>query len=225
MKCSMKRSMRRCPALLVVLALCATAQQQDAGVQQQEALRYSVNWPSGLALGEAALSANGTAAGWEFEMTLDAGIPGFRIADRFHSVTNAAGCSLEFTRETSHGSRKSSEKTTFDYAAGVAHRVSLNGGGESTLPLPTHCAFDALAFLFAMRRELARGVVLGPTEIFFGSPYSVRLDRAGDRLIVHLKGPASSSDFEIQFAQDGARTPLQARIPTSVGAISVELSR
>jgi hypothetical protein len=39
-----------------------------------------------------------------------------------------------------------------------------------------------------------------------------------------LTGPASKSTFEIYFAQNGAWTPVLARIPTNLGIITVELS-
>ena len=40
-----------------------------------------------------------------------------------------------------------------------------------------------------------------------------------------VKGSASSSNFELFFARDAARTPLMVRIPSSLGTISLELSR
>jgi hypothetical protein len=40
-----------------------------------------------------------------------------------------------------------------------------------------------------------------------------------------VKGPASSTNFEIFFARNAARTPIVARIPSSLGTISLELSR
>jgi hypothetical protein len=229
-------------AILAAIALAATPQKAEEGKTgfpfEDESLHYNVNWPSGLALGEANLTAHRTGNGWDLEMTLDAGIPAFRISDHFHSVTNTGICSLEFERQTSHGSKNASEKTSFNYAKGVAHRVSTGGGGESDLAMASNCAHDALAFLFAARRDLSQGSLGTPSEIFFGPSYSIRLENAGqqtipvggkpvvsDRVSVHLKGPASSSDFEIFFGRDAARTPLMARIPTALGTMSVELSR
>ena len=52
-----------------------------------ETLRYSVNWPSGVSLGEATLTASSArdAKGPErmhFQFDLDAGVPGFAVSDR-----------------------------------------------------------------------------------------------------------------------------------------------
>jgi len=223
--------------LLAVLAAPAGAADPSGLPFQDETLRYSVNWPSGLSLGEASLTAHRSAGGWDFELTLDAGIPGLRIADRFHSVTRPDLCSVQLDREIHHGARKTSEKTVFDYQAGVAHRTSLNGG-SSDLPIASHCAFDALAFLFEARRVLGQGSLPQPKVVLLGPAYSIQLQNAGeetiasagkpqvsDRVAVSIKGPASSSNFEIAFARDAARTPLRARIPSSLGTISLELSR
>jgi len=204
---------------------------------RDESLRYAVNWPSGLSLGEASLSSRRSGAGWEFDFTLDAGIPGFPIADRFHSVTDGNLCSQEFERDTRHGSKKSSEKSTFDYRDGFAHRKTANGG-TSDVGIPARCAMDALAYLYSARNALARGSVPQPDKLYFGSAYAVRLENIGqqsvtvagkptesDHVTVHLQGPASNSTFEIFFARDAARTPLLVKIPSGVGTISLELAR
>jgi len=205
-----------------------------------ESLHYSVNWPSGLALGEANLSAHRTAGGWDLELTLDAGIPGLRIADRFHSVARPDLCSLELDREIVQGARKAGEKTVFDYENGVAHRTSLNGGGTSDDAIPPSCAEDALAFLFEARRVLRQGGLAQGSKIFLGPAYSIHLENRGEQTITvggkpavsdriavsfrRLTGTAPGSNFEMFFARDAARTPLMARIPSSLGIISLELS-
>ena len=204
---------------------------------QDETLRYSVNWPSGLSLGDATLTAHKAAGGWRFAMTLDAGIPGFAVADRFRSNATAALCSLDFERETSHGARKASEGTTFDYTKGIATRGPASGGGKTETSIST-CAHDALAFVYYGRRELGQGRVPPPETVYYGAGYSVRMDYTGamsitvadrpeqvDRLMVSFKGPASDVTFEIFYARDAARTPLAVRVPFSVGTFSMELVR
>ena len=204
---------------------------------QDESLHYTVNWPSGLTLGEATLTAHRAAGEWNLDLTLDAGIPGLRIADRFHSVTRPDFCSVQLNREISHGARKTSETTVFDHDKGLAHRTSLNGG-SSDLLIPTHCAWDALAFLYVARRALAQGIAPQGHQVYLGPAYMIGLESKGaqtvtvggkpevsDRIAVSVKGPGSSSNFEMFFARDSARTPLLARIPSSLGTISLELSR
>jgi hypothetical protein len=200
-----------------------------------EALQYTVSWPSGLTLGDVMLTALPTGAGFDLDMTLDAGVPGFSITDRFHSLTGSGLCSLEFDRKISHGGKKSGEKTSFDYPNHTAHRTSLDGA-TSDLPVSGTCAYDALAFLYAVRRDLAVGAPMPSGPIYFGPVYSVKLESLGqqtvrigsrsiaaDRVLIHLKGHSSTRDFEIFFARDPARTPVLARVPTNVGTISLEL--
>lgn len=225
--------------LLIFVSVCGSA--LAAGTPtgypfQDETLHYSVNWPSGLSLGDVALTAHQSGSGWDLQMSLTAGIPGFQVADRFHSVTNADGCSLEFDRDISHGSKKTHEKTTFDYAKKVAHRAT-GGGGQSDLSI-SQCARDALALVYFARRELGQGRVPPQQDAFFGAPHSVRMEYTGaqsiavadkpetaDRVVVYLKGQASDTQFEIFFARDAARTPLSVRVPFSVGTLSMDLVR
>jgi hypothetical protein len=233
----MKRCWITLCLLLPVMVVRLRADDQSGLPFEGESLHYTVNWPSGLSLGEANLTAHRASGGWDFELTLDAGIPGLRIADRFHSVTRPDFCSIQFSRLISHGARNTSETTVFDHDKGLAHRTSLNGG-SSDLLIPTDCAWDGLAFLYVARRALAAGGVPPPHQIYLGPAYSISLKKTGeqtltvggkaevsDRIAVSVKGPASSSTFELFFARDPARTPLMARIPSSLGTISLELSR
>jgi hypothetical protein len=169
-------------------------------------------------------------------MTIRAGIPGYAIADQYHSVTNASGCSVQFERTMSHGERKSQDQTAFDYQHGLARRRTVSGGRSET-PVSS-CAHDALAFVYYARRELGQGRVPAPEQIFYGAARSAQLQYTGaqtidvgeqpvtaDRVLVYIKGPASDTQVEIFFARDPARTPLLVRVPFSVGTLSLELVR
>ena len=169
---------RRVLLILFSTAALAMASDTPSGFPfQDEALHYEVNWPSGLSLGDANLTAHRSGENWDLSMSLDAGIPGFPIADRYHSVTSAAQCSSEFERTTSHGKKQASEKTTFDYKQGRAFRVTKDGG-KSEVTIGS-CARDALAFLYFARRELGQGRVPPQQDVFFGSAYSVHLEYTG----------------------------------------------
>ena len=207
-------------------------------LSQDETLRYNVNWPSGLSLGEAVLTAHRTSSGWDLEMTVDAGIPGVRITDRFHSATRADGCSLQLNRDMSFGSRKTKDETTFDYDKGIAKRTTPDGGGSTDISITSHCSSDALAFVYLARQALAHGGLPPSQQVFFGALYSVALKYMGeqnvtvagkaavaDRVTVSIKGPASNNTAEIFFARDAARTPLLVHIPTGLGTIALELTR
>jgi len=224
------------------IGLAGAALAQNGFPWQNESLRYSMNWQSGLSLGDATLTAHKSEKGWEFEATVNAGIPGFSIADRFHSVTGPDLCSQEFQRDYSHAGRKSSEKTTFDQKAGSAERITLvpDGGtrhGKSNFDIPS-CARDALAFLYYSRMELGQGRVTPAQQVWYGGAYSVKTDYTGsqnltlknkptvsDRVVVSVKGPKSEFSFEVFYARDAARTPLQIRIPLSLGTFTLELVR
>src|SRR5687767_15080369 len=115
---------------------------------QNETLRYSINWPSGLSLGDAVMTAHKGEAGWSFDVTVDAGVPGFAIKDKYKSATEGDLCSMQLDRDISHGNKKSSERTTFDQKKATAHRKTTvpPNGGSSDFDIPS-CARDALAFV------------------------------------------------------------------------------
>jgi hypothetical protein len=226
-------------AAALALALAPVAVAQTGFPFQDESLHYNVNWPSGLSLGEATFTAHHKAGAWDLAMTLDAGVPGFAVADKIRSSVTDDLCSLELERDISHGARKTREKTAFDQKKGEATRTTVFplGGGTSTFTF-TSCPRDAMAFLYFARRELGQGRVAPAQTVFFGSAYSVRMDYTGaqtitlndkpsvtDHLVVNVKGPKSSFSFEMFFARDAARTPLLIRVPLSVGTFSMELVR
>lgn len=207
-----------------------------------ESLRYAINWPSGLSLGEAQIRATRGAAGpkiperWEFEMTIDAGIPGFQVMDRYRSISTGEFCSQQFEKHSARGKKKAQEKTVFDSSKGTALRQTVNGG--KTDISVSLCAKDALTFLYALRQELQLGRMPPAQTVLFGAPYQVRLEFTGtqtlkisevsveaDRIVTFLKGAATDLTFEIFFARDPQRTPLLVRVPLSMGIFSMELVR
>lgn len=225
-------------ALLLALAPAAA---QQVPFRDGEVLRYNVNWPSGLSLGEVqftAKSAPGLA--WNFEMVLEAALPAFPIEDRYRAQATSSFCSERFEKRFRHGKRKADEDVVFDQIARTVTRLTLPtgpAGGKSEQPAP-ECARDALTFLYHVRRELAAGRIPSPQTIFYGAPYQIRFESGGvkpveiagarqdaDRLLAHLKGPASQISFELYFARDAARTLLLARVPFAVGSFALELAR
>jgi hypothetical protein len=206
---------------------------------QDESLHYSIKWPSGLSLGDVAFTAHRGGPGWTFSVAIDAGVPGFRISDRYRSAATVALCTAELERDISHGGRKTSEKTTFDQAGRTAHRVTVfpDGGGKSDFDLPS-CGRDALTFLYFAREELGQGRVAPAQQVFLGAGYSVTLRYAGeatvrldekpsvaDRVLISVRGPKADVSAEAYFARDAARTPLVVKLPLSVGTFSMELVR
>ena len=126
-----------------------------------EELNYSINWPSGLSLGEGHLRAKRSGPVWDFELALDAGIPGFPVKDKYQSQASAEFCSISFERNSSHGTRQTSEKTTIDHSRSTAVRVTQGKGGASEIPV-ADCVKDALTYLFFTRKELGQGRVPAP---------------------------------------------------------------
>ncbi|MBL8221449.1 MAG: DUF3108 domain-containing protein [Bryobacterales bacterium] len=202
-----------------------------------ENLQYTINWPSGLSLGEGRIKASRSGANWSFELQFDAAIPGFAIADHFVSLADNGQCSLLFERDLQHGKRKSKEKITFDPAGGTAERETQGGGGKTKLTTGA-CAKDALAFLFHLRTELAKGRIPPQQNVYYGAAYNIRLQHKGserirlgdtmedsDKIAATIKGPASSLDIELFIGKDANRTPLLVRIPLAMGQFSLELVR
>jgi hypothetical protein len=207
-----------------------------------EGLRYNINWPSGLSLGEAQLSAASSRPSPEdvprlhLSFDVDASIPGFAVSDRYRSDASGTLCSVEFQRTATHGQKKTNEKTSFDSHAGTATRET-DGGGKTELKASS-CGRDALAFLYFVRQELGQGRLPPPQTVFFGAPYEIRLDFAGtqsirigetpqeaDRVTAAIKGPASTINVEMFFLKDRARTPALVRVPLALGTFSMELVR
>ena len=222
---------------LAVSALPATAPGYD-----NEQLRFNINWPSGLSLGEAQLRASfskpaGDAPGRRhLEFDIDAAIPGFVVSDKYRSEDSSDFCSAEFQRMASHGRKKTDEKTTFDQQEGTASRETT-GGGKTDLKTP-QCAKDALAYLYFVRRELSQGRIPPRQTIYFGAAYEIQVEFAGtqtirladkpveaDKLTASVKGAASDIKFEVFFLKDPGRTPALVRVPLSLGVFSMELVR
>jgi Protein of unknown function (DUF3108) len=201
-----------------------------------ESLRYSINWASGLSLGEATLRADKGKEGWDFEVTMDASIPGFALRDDYHAAATLDLCSLELNKTFTHGSKKADEKITFDQQDHTATRQT-QGGGKTDLSVSA-CAKDALTFMQFARSELAQGRLAPQQMVVFGSLYNLRVEFTGtqkikygdqtadaDRILATIKGPTTDLTVEIFFARDAARTPLLARIPLALGSFTVELIR
>jgi hypothetical protein len=231
------------PSIFAIAGLfCAgsTAFAQTGFPFQNESLHYTINYSSGLSLGDANLSAHKTSTGWDFTVTLDAAVAGFNIKDKFTSSMITGYCSTEFGRDTTHGGRSAREKTTFDQEKQTAHRQTEfpNDGGYSDMSTG-QCARDAIAFLYFARKELGQGRVPPPQVVYFGSPYTVQQSYTGaqnitladkkpevtDHLVYTVKGPRSEFSVEVYYARDAARTPLLVKIPLAVGILSMEVVR
>ncbi|HYA18861.1 MAG TPA: DUF3108 domain-containing protein [Bryobacteraceae bacterium] len=194
-----------------------------------EDLAYSINWPSGLGLGETHLHAHQSNGTWNFEMTVDAGIPGFLVRDRYTSAATQSLCSISLQRDTTHGPRRVNDTETVNGTSVTRDRDHLD--------VP-ECVKDALTFLYFARRELGQGRVPQAQSILLGGLYPIRLDYAGEQTL-KLNGQTAESDkmictvttahtsivFEAYFARDPARTPLVIRVPFAMGTFSMELVR
>jgi Protein of unknown function (DUF3108) len=232
-------------ALLCAAALCAQTARKPAAPKltgfpfQDESLRYSIKWPSGLSLGDATFTARRVSeTSWTLDLAIDAGVPGFNISDRYHSVTYNCFCSAELDRTVSHAGKKTAEKTTFDPQTHMAHRETvLPEGGKSDFSIPL-CPRDALVYLYSARTELGQGRIAPGAQVYLGGTYSVTLRYTGeatvsvdekpavtDRVTISVRGPKADVSAEAYFARDAARTPLVVKLPLSMGTFSMELVR
>lgn len=214
---------------------------------QGETLHYTINWQSGLSLGEATLSSNELLFGsgpnasvksWNFDLKIDAGVPGFDVRDHYTSTADKDLCSIKLDKTIEHGSHHGEEIVTFDQEHHQVTRQTLpeDIGGKSEIPAPS-CAKGAMAYIQFARKQLAEGRLAAQQPVFLGGEYNVRLEFAGtetvkdlgkpveaDKIHATIKGPASEFGVDIFFTKDAARTPVLARIPLSLGVFSVELA-
>ncbi len=206
-----------------------------------ESLHYSINWPSGLSLGEATLTSNrATEKGgsrWDLSLDIDASVPGFAIRDHYESTASKDLCGIHFEKKSLHGKKKTEEQVTFDQDKHTATRETAGGGGTTDITIGS-CGRDALSFLQFARQELAQGTLAPQQAVLLGASYDIRLEYTGtmpitlgeqkadaDRVLATIRGPSSSLTVEIFFARDAARTPLMAKLPLALGTFSVELQR
>jgi hypothetical protein len=200
-----------------------------------ERLHYEVVWPTGLSLGEAEFVAVSSQSGWKFQSKLSASLPNFEISDQYSSETDFNLCSGKFHKKFQHGSKLADETVEFDQDAHSARRTSAGGGGESEFSVPP-CARDALAFLYFLRQDLARGRISPPDDVNFGGQYMITITyaetrqvqvsgaaREADRILVDVTGEKAQHSFEIFFGKDEARTPLIVRVPFELGTFSLRL--
>ena len=201
-----------------------------------ESLRYNVNWPSGLSLGEAELTSVLGEDGWSFGFNMDVSVPGFAVTETAKSQATPEFCSLKLHKGGMRGKRKVDETTEFDSAKMKATRVT-EGGGKSELST-SPCAKDALTFIHFLRRELASGRLPAQQQVYYGSGYSVQVTFAGtqrisvsgeavdaDKILANIKGPSAAVAAELFFSKDDKRTPLLIQVPLVVGKFAVELVR
>jgi hypothetical protein len=208
-----------------------------------EVLEYSVNWPSGLSLGEARFTTQskepkpGEEGRQELRFDIDAAVPGFQVRDEYRSLTTAEGCSLRLEKRVQRGAKTAEETVEFDLSRGVARRETAGGGGASSITI-SRCAHDGLAFVQYVRRELALGRLPNPEPVILGAAYRVSLaykatqrvtigaeSIEADVLVATIRGPQADIEVEVAFAKDEVRTPLLVRVPLEVGVFSMELVR
>lgn len=206
-----------------------------AAAPREESFRYEVKWPTGLGLGEAQLTSARDTGRWILEFQIEASVPGFRVVDKYRSVVDDKFCSLEFSKEFEHGPRKGKESTTF--SDGKGRRVTAAGGGATEFDAPV-CPRDALAYLFFVRDEVARGRLPSAQKLYFGASYDVRIQFAGDESVKVAEVPTPTDklrisvlatngklELELFLARDEPRSPALVRVPFALGNFSMEWVR
>ena len=158
----------------------AAAGRPDGLSVSDESLHYSINWPSGLSLGEATFTAHQTARRLGFRderwMRRHSGLRRGRQV----SLLGHRGPLLHRARSRTQPRQpaRRREKTTFDQKTGTAHprHPVPDGGGKSDFDIAS-CARDALTFLYyraprtgpgpraAAAADLFRSALLGPHGI------------------------------------------------------------
>lgn len=225
-------------AAIAIAAMIAFAEEKPVTAKgnQAESLRYNVNWPSGLSLGEGSLTGTPSAGGWSYAFQVEAAIPGFVLAEAAKSQVDPSQCSVELVKTATRGKRKVEETTRFDSKKLSATRETKGGGKTELSTAP--CAKDALAFLYHLRKELAAGRLPMSQKVYYGAPYQVRAQYIGtqtirlggesveaDKVAATIKGPVAEITVDFFFSKDAARTPVLVQVPLALGTFSLEIAR
>ena len=226
-----------CGALWLGLAGLPGAPAQDGGfrpLQEGERLIYRILWPSGVTLGEAVFRVTPSGKQLQFQLTVEANLPQYKLTGALSSVATQDGlCSLQFHQKIGEGPRQSEESLEFDQAAHQARRS--RGSQTTTEPIP-ECARDPLTFLYYYRSQLAAGKTAGSGTVFGKSKYELRIEPAGSETLsvggkprpaekfqVTYTGSSRERKFVLWFATGGARVPLRVTLPSSLAEFSAEL--
>jgi hypothetical protein len=205
-----------------------------------ETLRYTINWASGLSLGEASLISDnadaGSAAQRKHELRLEASVPGFAVLDEVKSTAKPDFCLVRLEKKLKHGSRLSDETMEVLPAENAVERKTAKGG-STKIPV-AGCVRDALSFIYFLRQEIKAGRVPQGQRVYFGSPYQLDIKYVGvqslnvaggsepaDKFQVLIQGPLAKHNLEVFFGRDTERTPLLFRLPLILGTFSMELQR
>lgn len=209
---------------------------------KSETLYFTINWPSGLSLGEGSLSSTFDGTRYAFAFKAEAAVPGFALVESVDATATPNHCSVEYTKTSERGKRITQEQTVFDASKALATRRTLRIGGtqsdgKSEMKIGS-CPRDAVTFLYFLRRELAAGRLPASQPVYYGGPYPTRVQftgtqsvRAGDemleadRLTAVIKSASAEYTVHLLFARDATRTPLLLEIPIPVGKFTVEFSR
>ncbi len=202
--------------------------------QQGETLRYRLQWPSGITLGEATLRVSPAGKELRLELTVEAGLPQYTLRDTFSAVASLDDlCSIQFHQKIAEGERQREESIEFDPATRQA--THTRGNQTTTMAVP-QCARDPLTFLYYFRRELAAGrrvasgaVQLGTSiavQIAPGVPEPVRVSgqtKPADHYVVTYSGTRGSKTFHLWLSPDAARAPVRIRAPFPLAEFAAEL--
>jgi len=202
--------------------------------QEGETLTYRVLWPSGVLLGEAVFQVSPRGKELNFQVTVEARLPQYRLSHSLDAVATQDGlCSLQFHQKAEQGPRRSEDSMEFDQAAHQARRIR---SGQTTTASVPECARDPLTFVYYVRSQLAAGKPPGPGTAHWGRNFDVRVERVGSETLqvggtrrpaekfqVTYSTPTTERKFAVWFSTDAARRPLRFTVPTSLAEFTAEL--
>jgi len=199
-----------------------------------ETLKFKLSWPSGVSLGEAAMTVTAGQKDLHFAMTIDAELPVYNLSGSVSSVATRQGlCSIEYRRKIKEGAKTSEESIDFDQQTHQARRT-LNGITAS-FPTP-ECARDPMTYLYYFRNQLAAGGQADPSTFFLGPERSIEVKPGGTesvpiqgtkrmagRFSVTYQGTSSARTFEMWISADARREPVMVKLPSPLAIFTAEL--
>ena len=223
--------------LPLLILFPAASEAQKYPWPEGELLTFDIYWPSGVALGEATLTAKSVKDVLFFAASVEVALPQGRILYKFSSSADAALCSREFRQSVQRSGKFWEEISKFD---ALSSKVQVSRDGHTREFSAGKCERDPLTYLYYLRTRAVAGPRPASDTLLLTGPLKLQLsahtgenvkinrtERHGDRYVIHYPPSArsgvSAGPFELWLDGTIKQTPIAVRLPLPLATFSAEL--